>query len=175
MTLRAARSGAWQYYTVTDDVWLAAGMPPASERSPGGDFLCYNCLEARLGRKLTPRDFSDAPINRLNPRASDGAPFFRSLRSYQERAATYLYESDSAFLIAPLGAGKGAAALTAIADLIRDGHRRHALVVAPKLVATTVWPAEIRHGRTWRTCASRSSTEVPSAGVNCSPPQPIAR
>jgi hypothetical protein len=54
-----------------------------------------------------------------------------------------LYESDAAFLIAPLGAGKGAAALTAFADLVRDGHRRHALVIAPKLVATTVWPTEI--------------------------------
>jgi hypothetical protein len=67
----------------------------------------------------------------------------RILRSYQQRAATYLYESDAAFLIAPLGAGKGAAALTALAELIRDGHRRHALVIAPKLVATTVWPSEI--------------------------------
>src|SRR5262245_23175301 len=67
----------------------------------------------------------------------------RVLRSYQQRSATYLYEHDSACLVAPLGAGKGAAALTALAELIRDGHRRHALVVAPKLVATTVWPAEI--------------------------------
>jgi hypothetical protein len=67
----------------------------------------------------------------------------RILRGYQERAATYLYERDAAVLVAPLGAGKGAAALTALADLIRDGHRRHALVIAPKLVATTVWPAEI--------------------------------
>ena len=72
------------------------------------------------------------------------APFpHRILRSYQQRAATYLYERDAAFLIAPLGAGKGAAALTAAAELIRDGQRRHALVIAPKLVATTVWPAEI--------------------------------
>src|SRR6478736_8069801 len=67
----------------------------------------------------------------------------RTLRSYQERAATWLYERNAGFLIAPLGAGKGAAALTAIAELIRDGHRRHALVVAPKLVATTVWPQEV--------------------------------
>src|SRR6516165_1712463 len=67
----------------------------------------------------------------------------RVLRSYQQRAATYLYERNAAVLVAPLGAGKGAAALTAIAELIRDGHRRHALVIAPKLVATTVWPAEI--------------------------------
>jgi hypothetical protein len=67
----------------------------------------------------------------------------RILRSYQQRAATYLYESDAAFMIAPLGAGKGAAALTALAELIRDGHRRHALVIAPKLVAETVWPQEV--------------------------------
>jgi SNF2-related domain len=72
------------------------------------------------------------------------APFLaRVLRSYQERSATYLYEHDAAFLVAPLGAGKGAAALTAFGDLLRDGHRRHALVIAPKLVATTVWPTEI--------------------------------
>jgi hypothetical protein len=72
------------------------------------------------------------------------APFpARVLRSYQERAATFLYERNAAFLIAPLGAGKGAAALTAVAELIRDGHRRHAIVIAPKLVATTVWPGEV--------------------------------
>jgi hypothetical protein len=73
----------------------------------------------------------------------DAAPPSRILRGYQQRSATWLYEHDAAFMIAPLGAGKGAAALTAFADLVRDGYRRHALVVAPKLVATTVWPAEI--------------------------------
>jgi len=67
----------------------------------------------------------------------------RVLRSYQERAATFLYERDAASLIAPLGAGKGAAALTAAEELIRDGHRRHVLVIAPKLTATTVWPVEV--------------------------------
>ena len=62
------------------------------------------------------------------------APFLaRALRSYQQRSATYLYERDSALLVAPLGAGKGAAALTALAEVIRDGHRRHGLVIAPKL------------------------------------------
>src|SRR5215471_2747414 len=67
----------------------------------------------------------------------------RVLYSYQNRAATWFYERDAAFLVAPLGAGKGAAALTAFADLVRDGHRRHALVIAPRLVATTVWPREV--------------------------------
>jgi hypothetical protein len=72
------------------------------------------------------------------------APFLpRVLRSYQQRAATWLYERDAAVLVAPLGAGKGAAALTALAELIRDGQRRHGLVIAPKLVATTVWPQEV--------------------------------
>jgi SNF2-related domain len=71
------------------------------------------------------------------------APVSRVLRSYQERSATFLYERDAAVLVAPLGAGKGAAALTAAAELIRDGIRRHALVIAPKLVATTVWPQEV--------------------------------
>ena len=71
------------------------------------------------------------------------APAPRVLRSYQERAASYLYERDAALLVAPLGAGKSTAALTAIAELVGDGHRRHALVVAPKLVATTVWPQEV--------------------------------
>ena len=70
-------------------------------------------------------------------------PPLRALRSYQQRLATFLYERDAAFAIAPLGAGKGAAALTALADLVRDKHCRHALVIAPKLVATTVWPQEI--------------------------------
>src|SRR5262249_31744396 len=82
--------------------------------------------------------YADGGTTRMN------APFItRVLRSYQQRAATYLYERDAAFLVAPLGAGKGAAALTALADLVRDGHRRHALVIAPKLVATTVWPLEV--------------------------------
>jgi superfamily II DNA or RNA helicase len=72
------------------------------------------------------------------------APFLpRVLRSYQQRAATWLYERDAGLLIAPLGAGKGAAALTAAAELIRDRLRRHALVIAPKLVSETVWPQEV--------------------------------
>ena len=74
------------------------------------------------------------------------APFLpRVLRSYQQRLATFLYERDAAFAIAPLGAGKGAAALTAFADLVHDKHRRHGLVIAPKLVATTVWPQEVTY------------------------------
>ena len=67
----------------------------------------------------------------------------RTLRSYQQRGVTFFYERDAAFLIAPLGAGKCVTALTAAGELICSKVRRHALVIAPKLVATTVWPAEI--------------------------------
>ena len=106
------------------------------------------------------------------------APFSsRVLRSYQERAATYLYEHDAAFLIAPLGAGKGAAALTAIAELIRDGHRRHALVIAPKLVADDRMAAGDRMpGRTCAHLTRRRSRRRPRAPARrSSPPRPSAR
>lgn len=62
------------------------------------------------------------------------------MRPYQQRMTTRLYESDATILIARMGAGKTAVALTAINELIRDGVIRHALVIAPKRVARNVWP-----------------------------------
>lgn len=49
-------SQSHEYYMVNDDIWLLAN--PA-------DFgmLCISCLETRLGRLLTPNDFTSAPIN----------------------------------------------------------------------------------------------------------------
>jgi hypothetical protein len=49
-----------EWYIVKDDVWQAA--------SRLGDvtvsfFLCIGCIEQRLGRRLTPGDFDDVPIN----------------------------------------------------------------------------------------------------------------
>jgi len=64
------------------------------------------------------------------------------LRPYQEDAADFLFEHDRAMMLAWVGAGKTATALTAMQDLIlREGVTRW-LVVAPKRVATTVWPVE---------------------------------
>ena len=68
------------------------------------------------------------------------------MRGYQDRFATYLYEHDDALCIARPGGGKTAAALTAFAELHRDGIVRRAIVVAPKRVAHNVWPEELR---TW--------------------------
>ncbi|MBT1509460.1 hypothetical protein KIP88_03000 [Bradyrhizobium sp. SRL28] len=57
---RGARTSEW--YMVHDRVWAAAGMPPMSMFETK-DFLCIGCLEARLGRRLNPDDFTDASIN----------------------------------------------------------------------------------------------------------------
>jgi len=65
-----------------------------------------------------------------------------SLRPYQEQAADFLFEHDRAMILAPVGAGKTAITLAAMRDMIRDGHVRRFLVVAPLRVATSVWPQE---------------------------------
>ena len=65
------------------------------------------------------------------------------LRLYQNRIADHLYAHDEALCVVRPGAGKTISALTAIEELIAEGHIRHALVVAPKRVARAVWPDEI--------------------------------
>ena len=65
-----------------------------------------------------------------------------SLRPYQEIAADFLYESDRAMILAPVGAGKTAITLTAMRDMLFEGVVQRFLVVAPKRVAESVWPTE---------------------------------
>ncbi len=64
------------------------------------------------------------------------------LRPYQEQAADFLYEHDRAMILAPVGAGKTAITLTAMRDMLRDGHVKRFLVIAPLRVAVSVWPTE---------------------------------
>jgi hypothetical protein len=45
-------------------------------------------------------------------------------------------------ILAPVGAGKTAITLTAMAEMLRDGAVKRWLVVAPKRVCTDVWPVE---------------------------------
>jgi len=52
-----------------------------------------------------------------------------SLRPYQETAADFLYEHDRAMILAPVGAGKTAITLTAMWEMIRDGHVKRWLVL----------------------------------------------
>jgi hypothetical protein len=64
-----SKRGCNEDYMVHDEVWEAAGMPPSTIMAYGGngDFLCVGCLEVRLGRRLTPADFTKVPINNPTP------------------------------------------------------------------------------------------------------------
>jgi hypothetical protein len=46
-----------EYYMVHDPLWEQAGM------TPNGGELCVGCLERRLGRDLTPTDFTGVFLN----------------------------------------------------------------------------------------------------------------
>ena len=57
---------------VHDKMWAAAGMParqhvPHYGESDGSGFLCLDCLEKRLGRCLTPEDFTELCLNSPSP------------------------------------------------------------------------------------------------------------
>ncbi len=56
-----------EYYMVHDAVWRAGseGVPEHPDGEWGG-MLCIGCLEARLGRRLVPEDFTPASINHPN-------------------------------------------------------------------------------------------------------------
>ena len=47
-----------EFYMVTNEIWAAVGA--------GQGFLCIGCLEARLGRILTPADFIECGLNNLD-------------------------------------------------------------------------------------------------------------
>lgn len=49
-----------EYYMVTNACWKRSGM------NTHGGMLCIGCLEKRLGKKLTPRNFTDCPLNWRN-------------------------------------------------------------------------------------------------------------
>src|SRR5262245_1322803 len=47
-----------EYYMVRNDVW-----EQASPLNQHGVFLCIGCLEKRIGRTLSRRDFIECPLN----------------------------------------------------------------------------------------------------------------
>jgi hypothetical protein len=83
------------------------------------------------------------------------------LRPYQDEAADFLYERDRAMILAPVGAGKTAITLTAMQAMIKDGHAKRFLVLAPKRVCTDVWPVEQPSGR--RLCHSTLRSVHPNS------------
>lgn len=56
-----------EYYMVTDACWKRAGMGPYDGQ------LCIGCIEKRLGKQLTPRNFTDCPLNWRNALLPDYA------------------------------------------------------------------------------------------------------
>jgi hypothetical protein len=60
----ARELGSWEWYMVHGRVWEAAN-------ADGVEYLCVACLERRLGRLLTPRDFADVNVNQRAVWASD--------------------------------------------------------------------------------------------------------
>src|SRR5262249_14201534 len=65
---------------------------------------------AEMGRRLAfaIRRIRLRALHQKQDHAVEGGEMTRALYSYQNRAATFFYERDAAFLVAPLGAGKGA-------------------------------------------------------------------
>jgi hypothetical protein len=59
--------GGADYYMVHDDVWAESGL------GKDDGMLCRRCLAQRLGRRLTPDDFTDAVVNVLH---GDARPAF---------------------------------------------------------------------------------------------------
>ena len=72
-----------------------------------------------------------------------------TLRPYQNDAARFIYERDRSMILASVGAGKTAIALTAMSEMLIDGVVGRWLVLAPKRVAVSVWPAEARLWAPW--------------------------
>ena len=65
-----------------------------------------------------------------------------TLRPYQNDAADFLLDHERAMILAPVGAGKTAITLTAMKDALNKKAVSRFLVLAPKRVATDVWPVE---------------------------------
>ena len=67
----------------------------------------------------------------------------QQLRPVQLRLISEMKASEGVVVVLGMGGGKTACALTAIADLIASGTIRAAVVIAPKRVALSTWPAEV--------------------------------
>ncbi len=67
----------------------------------------------------------------------------KDLHEFQHEAVQWLYEKPYSGLFVDLGMGKTVICLTLLADLLKEGWRGKALVIAPLRVAKATWPAEI--------------------------------
>ena len=93
-----------------------------------------------------------------------------ALRPYQELAADFLYATDRAMMLAPVGAGKTCTALTAMQAMLKDGHVKRFLIVAPKRVCEHVWPVETAKWTTLNIALAVGSPAQRLAAINSSAP-----
>lgn len=68
----------WQWYMVHDSVWAQTGL------HPNGGCLCIPCLEARIGRLLTPGDLKDVGVN--HPHAYEDTARLHNLKARKRLA-----------------------------------------------------------------------------------------
>jgi len=61
----------------------------------------------------------------------------------QLAAVTHIYEQGETYLVGPMGCGKTLTALTAMDELLKDGHVHRVLVIAPRKVCEQVWMQEV--------------------------------
>lgn len=66
------------------------------------------------------------------------------LHEFQHEAVQWLYEKPYSGLFVDLGMGKTVICLTLLANMLNEGWRGKALVIAPLRVAKATWPAEIK-------------------------------
>lgn len=68
----------------------------------------------------------------------------KMLTKEQQSAITRLYEKDRTLFIGGLGFGKCVVGLTAISELVKAGHLKRVLVIAPLRVVTSTWMPEAK-------------------------------
>lgn len=79
------------------------------------------------------------------------------LHPFQRSCVRHLKKNPYSALFIDVGLGKSVISLTLIANLLRDGWRGRALVVAPLRVARSTWPEEIKE---WKQAAGITNTLI---------------
>lgn len=81
----------------------------------------------------------------------------KDLHPYQGQCVKHLKKNPYSALFIDVGLGKSVISLTLIADLLNDGWRGKALVIAPLRVARSTWPEEIKE---WKQAAGIEYTLI---------------
>lgn len=79
------------------------------------------------------------------------------LHPYQVECVKHLKKNPYSALFIDVGLGKSVISLTLVADLLKDGWRGRALVIAPLRVARSTWPEEIKE---WKQAAGITYTLI---------------